>query len=133
VALAYVFKRSVTSFNERFKVTISDGFRVKDEEVPGEGPAAHARDLAVPQLLSEGDNLCNVVVEATSEERGKSLGETALWNRKDVSILAIRRDDELFIDPDEDEVLREKDVLIFLEGCAVKPRGGEDQASGPTP
>ena len=133
VALAYVFKRSVTSFNERFKTTISDGLRVKDEEVPGEGPAAPARDLAVPQLLSEGDKLCNVVVEATSENRGKPLRETALWNREDVSILAIRRDDELFIDPDEDEVLREKDVLIILEGCAVKPRDEVDKAPDPTP
>ncbi len=126
VVLAYVFKRSVTSFNNRFKTTISDGLRVKEEEISGEGPAASGKDLAVPQLLSEGDNLCNVVVEATSENRGKRLRETALWNREDVSVLAIRRDDELFIDPDGDEVLREMDVLIILEGCAVGPRGGVD-------
>jgi K+/H+ antiporter YhaU regulatory subunit KhtT len=122
VALAYVFKHSVTSFNERFKTTISDGFRVKEEEAPREGPAASTKDLAVPQLLSEGDNLCNVVVDATSEDRGKPLRETTLWNREGVSVLAIRRDDELFIDPDEDEVLKEKDVLIILECDTVKPR-----------
>ena len=126
VVLAYVFKRSVSSFNERFKTTISDGLRVKVEEVPREGPAAPARDLAVPQLLAEGDKLCNVAVEATSEDRGKPLRETALWNREDVSVLAIRRDYELFIDPDEDEVLREKDVIIILEGCAVRPSNGVD-------
>jgi len=126
VVLAYVFKRSVTSFNEHFKTTISDGFRVKEEGVPREGPVASTRDLAVPQLLTEGDNMCNMVVDATSEDRGKPLKETSLWNREDVSVLAIRRDDELFIDPDEDEVLREKDILIILEGCTVKPRGGVD-------
>ncbi|MCJ2539979.1 MAG: cation:proton antiporter [Candidatus Thermoplasmatota archaeon] len=126
VVLAYVFKRSVSSFNERFKATISDGLRVKMDEAPGKGPAESAKDLAVPQLLTDGDNLCNVVVEATSEDRGKPLKETVLWNREDVSVLAIRRDDELFIAPDEDEVLREKDILIILEGCAVRPRGGVD-------
>ena len=133
VVLAYVFKRSVSSFNESFKSTFSEGLRVKDEEGPVEGPGVSARDLAVPELLAEGDKLCNVVVEATSEDRGKPLRETALWNREDVSVLAIRRDDELFIDPDEDEVLKEKDVLIILEGCAVRPRNGVDQAPGPTP
>jgi len=126
VVLAYVFKRSVSSFNESFKTTFSDGLRVKTEDVPSEEPVASARDLAVPQLLSNGDNLCNVVVEATSEDRGKPLRETALWNREDVSVLAIRRDDELFIDPDEAEVLKENDVLIILEGCTVRDRGEVD-------
>jgi hypothetical protein len=134
LVLAYVFKRSVSSFNERFKSTFFEGLRVKDEDGPQEGPqdgpqegpGASVRDLAVPQLLAEGDNLRNVTVGATSGDRGKPLGETALWNREDVSILAIRRDDELFIDPDEDEVLRENDILIILEGCAVRPRNGVD-------
>jgi CPA2 family monovalent cation:H+ antiporter-2 len=133
VVLAYVFKRSVSSFNESFKSTFSEGLRVKGEGGPQEGPAASPRDLAVPQLLADGDNLCNVVVEATSEDRGKPLKETGLWNREDVAILAIRRDDELFIDPDEDEVLKEKDVLIMLEGCTVRSNGGVDQAPDPTP
>jgi len=123
VLLALVFQRSVSSFNQRFKSTFSEGFRVKEEEAHGDGGAPHGKDLAIPQLLAEGDKLCNVTVEAASLDLGRPLRETELWRREDVAVLALRRDDELFIDPDEDEVLEEGDVIIVLEGCTIKPSG----------
>ena len=119
LVLAIVFQRSVSSFNDRFKSTFYEGLQVKGEEEPIEVPDEPKRDLAVPQLLSEGDKLCNVTVEAASEERGRPLKESEMWKREDVAVLAIRREDELFIDPDGDEVLEENDVIILLEGCTI--------------
>jgi CPA2 family monovalent cation:H+ antiporter-2 len=119
IVLASVFRRSVSQFNEQFKATFSEGLRVKGVGGPGHPVAPPQKDLAIPEILSEGDKLCNVAVEVGSEERGKTLAETRLWAREDVVVLAIRREDELFIDPGSDEVLKENDVIILLEGCKV--------------
>jgi hypothetical protein len=133
LALAFVFQRSVSQFNERFKSTFSEGFRVKEYGEHGEMLEPPAKDLALPQLLSEGDKLCNVIVEVGSDHNKKTLNETEMWLRDDVVILALRRDDELYLDPDGDEVLKENDVVVVLEGCPVAPRGGSDQGTDPTP
>jgi hypothetical protein len=132
LVLTYVFQRSVSQFNERFKTTFSEGLRVKDEGETGEATPAPPKDLAVPQILAEGDRMCNVTVDVNSEERGKPLSKTDLWGREDVVVLAIRRDEELFIDPDPDEVLRENDVVVMLEGCTFDSPPGNDRARGPT-
>lgn len=131
LVLAYVFKRSVSQFNERFKVTFSEGLRVKDDGETGEPPEP-PKDLAVPQILAQGDKMCNVTVDVRSQERGKALSETELWNKEDVVVLAIRRDEELFIDPDPEEVLRENDVIVMLEGCNINTPQEGDGAEGPT-
>ena len=122
ILLAYVFQRSVTSFNRRFKETFSEGLRVKEELDREEAPVAPARDLAVPQLLAEGDKLCNVAVETATGDVGRPLRGTTLWAREDVAILAIRRDDELIIDPDADEALE--------EGCSAGPTASEGSGTG---
>jgi CPA2 family monovalent cation:H+ antiporter-2 len=130
--LAYVFQRSVSQFNERFKATFSEGFRVKEDGEPSKAVPPATKDLPVPELLSEGDKICNLTVEVGSEERGKALAETKLWAREDVVVLAIRRDDELFIDPNPDEVLKEKDVLVLLEGCKIRDPAKADGSPVPT-
>jgi CPA2 family monovalent cation:H+ antiporter-2 len=132
LALAFVFQRSVTQFNERFKSTFSEGLRAKELGSPREAPAPPAKDLAVHELLAEGDKLCYVTVEVGSDHRDKALKETELWTRVDVVILALRRDNELYIDPDADEVLKDNDVIVALEGCAVEPQDGTDQGTDPT-
>ncbi len=132
LVLAYVFQRSVTRFNESFKSTFSEGFRVKEDGEIAKATTPPAKDLAVPQLLSEGDKLCNVTVEVGSDQRERHLKDTEMWKREDVVVLALRRDDELYIDPDGDEVLKENDVMVVLEGCAVEPKLVPDQGSGPT-
>jgi CPA2 family monovalent cation:H+ antiporter-2 len=132
ILLAYVFERSVVQFNERFKTTFSEGFRVKDEGGPEEATATRPKDLAVPQILAEGDKLCNVTVVVGSEEMGKALAETELWDREDVVVLAIRRDDELFIDPEPEEVLLENDVIVLLKGCKIHAPSKTDEGPSPT-
>jgi CPA2 family monovalent cation:H+ antiporter-2 len=120
IVVAFVFKRSVSQFNERFKATFSEGLRVKEAGGHGVVAPPAPKDLAIPEILSEGDKLCNVTVIVGSEERGKTLAETKIWAKEDVVVLAIRRDEELFIDPNPAEVLKENDVIVMLEGCKVR-------------
>lgn len=115
--VAYVLERSVVSFNERFKLTFREGLKVKeDAEVP-QPPGAVLVDLHVPEILKDADSMCYLAVEPGSRYSGTVLGETEVRARDDVAVLAIRRDGGLIIDPDDDEGLRDGDVLIFIEGC----------------
>jgi CPA2 family monovalent cation:H+ antiporter-2 len=132
IVLAYVFQRSVSQFNESFKITFSESFRVKGDGEPEATQQAPSKDLAVPQILAEGDKICNVTVEVGSDEKGKTLASTELWNREGVVVLAIRRDEELFIDPDPDEVLKENDVIVLLEGCNINVPAKSDGEPAPT-
>ncbi len=148
LVIVFVFERSVASFNERFKLTLREGLRSKgEEEVEPPPPPLPDRDIPVTEILRQGDSICNLVVGPGSSDSGRYLGETALWNRPDVAILAIRRDEGLIIDPSDEERLRNGDVLIYLEGCRPQEAGGsggedlegggthpEDEAPpGPTP
>ena len=117
VVAAYVFERSVVSFNERFKLTFREGLKVKEDAELPELPAKVPVDLHVPEILGDADRMCYLAVEQGTPYSGMALGETDVRTRDDVAVLGIRRDDGLIIDPDDEERLRDGDVLIYIEGC----------------
>lgn len=148
LVIAIVFERTVSSFNERFRLTFKEGLRVKEDDGarPPE-PTPTAKDLPVGEILRQGDRICNLLVEPRSSLSGEYLGEVPLRSRSDVAILAIRRDEGLIIDPSDEEKLHDGDTLIYLEGCWIQASSGvddeepadmdavrgEDAPPGPTP
>jgi CPA2 family monovalent cation:H+ antiporter-2 len=116
VVIAYVFKRTVSSFNERFKATFREGLRVKEDGAPPH------RDLPVSEILQGADEMCTLSIEPGSKYDGMAIGSTDFWRRTDTAILAIRRDKGVIIDPLDDEKIRADDMVIFLEGCLTTKR-----------
>ncbi len=129
LVIAYIFNRTVESFNDRFKQAFRQGFGTpSDPGRPSMGPTPQ-RDLPVSDLLKVGDSLCMVTVNQGSTYTDSALMDTDIWDRPGTKVIAIRRDDQFMMAPDGDMVVKSSDVLILLEGC---DKGGPSEGNGST-
>jgi CPA2 family monovalent cation:H+ antiporter-2 len=130
LVIVYVLNRSVESFNERFKRVFRGDPIASDEDVTGPAVPSPERDLPVSELLSDADDLCTIDVEPGSPISGTTLGTGDDIGRKCTKVIAIKREGQFLIDPDEDEVVRPEDVLIVLErhegSKSLTPEDGDD-------
>lgn len=80
-----------------------------------------AMRLAQPGLMEQfslGKNLTLAEVEAPQQMIGKTFVELGVRTRYDVSVVAIRRDDDVLPNPKADEAVRPGDILIVI-GSAI--------------
>lgn len=113
--LGYLSYNSVGKFNEKIKIVLMKGFKdsnlknFDDDELPD------SRDLPVSDILSIGDTMNNVIVDSTSPYKNKRIRNSKIRKKTGASVIGIRRDQQLLINPDPDEKVIEGDILILLK------------------
>ena len=116
--IGYFSYNSVEKFNSKIKITLLKGYVTTTTEDKQEEELPINRDLPISDILSIGDTIENKPIKKNSPYLGKSLKTSRIRERTGASVIGIRRNEQLLINPDPTEKVIDGDILILLK----KPR-----------
>ena len=117
----YLLHSSVEGFNEKIKVVLLKGIMGPKEPGGVDKEVPESNDLPITEILAGGDMIRNIPVGEGSPYSNRLLSDLDIRKKMGASVIGIRRESQLIINPGADEMIQDGDVLILL-GSRVHER-----------